>query len=77
MEHFLRLLSLSTVTNQQLDILKASVTTEWITITNMAGAKAPGPDGFTSQIYKIIKDDIQDTLELLYNTICRLEKRLI
>lgn len=52
----------------QLEALNAPITTDDIrrTIKNMSSTKAPGPDGYTAEFYKMTNDFIPDTLKHVY-----------
>lgn len=52
----------------QLETINAPITVDDIRfmIKNMASAKAPGPDGYTAEFYKMTRDFIPDTLKHVY-----------
>lgn len=68
-ENFLNNLSLPHLTGAQLQDLNTPITQHEIsrTIAQLAYPKSPGPDGYTSEFFKLLKEQITPTLEALYN----------
>lgn len=68
MTTFLDAIDLPQITEEQNKILNESITTEEMTkvINGLAPNKSPGPDGFGPEFYKVMKEEISPTLQLLY-----------
>lgn len=67
--NFLNDLILPKISDKQLNALNAPVTESKIndTIATLANNKSPGPDGYTTEFYKTLKQIITTPLAALYN----------
>lgn len=65
---FLARIRLPKLQEDHLGALNEPITVEDIqlTIKSLMSAKAPGPDGYTAEFYKLTKDSIPDTLKHVY-----------
>ncbi|KAM4029731.1 LOW QUALITY PROTEIN: uncharacterized protein ACNLHF_022387 [Anomaloglossus baeobatrachus] len=68
---FLQHLSLPKLSLEQLYVINADIKEEEVkqTISHLQNGKAPGPDGYSGEFYKALKEQISPTLATYYNTI--------
>lgn len=67
---WLNSLALPTLTDEERGMLGGPITQEELecTITNLKAHKAPGPDGYTAEFFKILKAEISPALTQLFNS---------
>lgn len=67
-KYFFEGIAVPSISKTQLTKLNAPITELDIakTISNLANSKAPGPDGFPAEFYKIMKESITTSLTKLY-----------
>lgn len=71
-EDFLQNLQMSKLTVDQLASLNDPISSEVSgIIKQLPKNKAPGPDGLTTDFYKILHDDVLPTLSQVYGNMCK------
>lgn len=69
MHAFLNSLTLPTLSVSQVDLLDAPITKEEIVdvISGLPSSKAPGPDGFTAEFFKVYAEELSPLLLQMYS----------
>lgn len=64
-------MSLPALSTEDREFLNADISLQELTqaISNSSSSKAPGPDGFSSEFYKLLKEEVSPTLLSLFNDI--------